>query len=164
MPRALQLAQHLSAETLYHRYRNASDPVERSHWHVIWLKSKGLSSLQIHETTGFSQTWICALIHRYNEHGADGLRDQRHDHPGAEAMLDEVARNELSRLLDDGNAPDGGPWNGPKVARWIEKRTGREHVHDQRGWDYLMRLGFSTKTPRPHHQGADLAKQAAFKK
>ena len=53
---------------------------------------------------------------------------------------------------------------GPKVARWIEETTGREHVHDQRGWDYRIRLGFSAQTPRPRHKEADAQAQAAFKK
>ena len=35
---------------------------------------------------------------------------------------------------------DGGLWTGPKVARWIEKETGREKVWNQRGWDYLKKV------------------------
>ncbi|MDE5115210.1 MAG: helix-turn-helix domain-containing protein, partial [Trichodesmium sp. St15_bin1_1] len=42
-------------------------------------------------------------------------------------------------------APDGGAWSGPKVADWIAKKTGRDHVWPQRGWDYLKKFGIEWK-------------------
>ena len=79
-------------------------------------------------------------------------------------LLTPEQQADLDAALEGGEAPDGGPWNGPKVARWIERATGREHVHDQRGWDYLVRLGFSSQSPRPAHDEADPAAGVAFKK
>lgn len=160
----LALTEHFSSEELFEYYRTAKDAVERSHWQIIWLKSQGKTTPQIREVTGYCDDWIRAIIHRYNAHGADGVRDKRHDHPGPEPMLSDEEQQELARLLDTGKAPDGGPWTGPKIARWIEAKTGREKVHDQRGWDYLLRLGFTAQTPRPRHQERDPAQQEAFKK
>jgi len=37
---------------------------------------------------------------------------------------------------------DGGLWNGPKVAAWMQERLGRP-VAAQRGWDYLRLVGYS---------------------
>ena len=151
MPRPLQLAQHFSGEELYGRYRHTKDPVERAHWQIIWLKQRGKTTDEIGETTGYSAYWIRTLIHRYNDEGEQGLKDRRHGHPGAVPMLSVQQQAELEGLLEHEKAPDGGPWTGPKVARWIERKTGRTRVHDQRAWDCLVRLGFSAQTPRPRH-------------
>jgi transposase len=160
----LRLRDHFPPEVLHQRYRSAKDPVERSHWQIIWLRSQGQSTAEIAQALGYSQPWIRELIQRYNQQGEPGLVDHRHQHPGAPALLSPEALAELDHALEDEAAPDGGPWTGPKVARWIEQKTGRDHVHDQRGWEYLLRLGFTTKTPRPRHQHADPQAQQAFKK
>jgi ferritin len=56
-------------------------------------------------------------------------------------------------------------WSGPKVARWIEQRNGLEKVHDQRGFEYLRKVGMSPQVPRPSNaQGADSHEREAFKK
>lgn len=43
------------------------------------------------------------------------------------------------------------------------ERLGRP-VDPRRGWDYLQRLGRSTRVPRPQHEESDQATQQAFKK
>ena len=164
MANHLPLTEHFTPDELHERYRASTDPVERSHWQIIWLKGQGQSTPQIAAVTGYSENWIRRLIHRYNAHGAAGLQDHRHSNPGATPLLSAEQQRELEALLDGEKAPDAGPWTGPKIARWIEQKTGRAHVHDQRGWDYLLRLGFSAQTPRPRHAEADAADQAAFKK
>lgn len=164
MANHLALTEHFTADELHERYRAATDPVERSHWQIVWLKRQGKSTPEIASVVGYSENWIRTLIHRYNTGGADRLPDQRHSNAGAAPLLDKQEQAELDRLLEHEKAPDGGPWTGPKIARWIETKTGRAHVHDQRGWDYLMRLGFSAQSPRPRHAEADAAEQAAFKK
>ncbi len=160
----LPLAEHLSSSELHRRYRACTDPVERSRWHIVWLKSCHRTTPQIAEATGYASGWVRTVVHRYNDGGAEGLKDRRHAHLGASRLLTAEQEADLDAALDGGQAPDGGPWTGPKVARWIERTTGRERVHDQRGWDYLVRLGFSAQTPRPHHDQADPAAGAAFKK
>lgn len=164
VPTTLHLMEHFSPEELYRRYRSSKDVVERAHWQIIWLKSQGRTTSEIRRATGYSAYWIRTLIRRYNDGGAEALRDRRREHPGAAPMLSAAEQATLERLLERGRAPDGGPWTGPKVARWIEQATGRSHVHNQRGWDYLVRLGFSAQTPRPRHAGASVEEQAAFKK
>ncbi len=164
MANHLALAEHFTTEELYQHYRAATNTVERAHWQIIWLKSQGKTTPEIDQATGYSAPWIREVIHRYNDKAAEGLRDQRHNHAGPPPLLDQLQQAELERLLERGKAPDGGLWNGPKVARWIAQKTGRQQVHHQRGWDYLMRLGFSAQTPRPRHKQANAAQQAAFKK
>jgi hypothetical protein len=49
---------------------------------------------------------------------------------------------------------DGGLWTGPKIARWLAAYHGLKSVHDQRGWDALMAIGYSIQQPRPRHPQA----------
>jgi hypothetical protein len=49
---------------------------------------------------------------------------------------------------------DGGLWSGPKIARWLAKFHGLKSVHDQRGWDALIAIGYSIQQPRPRHPQA----------
>ena len=49
------------------------------------------------------------------------------------------------------------------MAIWMQERLGRP-VDARRGWDYLQRLGRSTRVPRPQHEESDRVTQQAFKK
>ncbi len=51
-----------------------------------------------------------------------------------------------------------------KVADWIAKKTGREKVWPQRGWDYLRKCRYSPQRPRPRHVKGDPIAQQEFKK
>jgi transposase len=63
-----------------------------------------------------------------------------------------------------GEAPDGGLWTAPKVAAWIEARTGRS-VHETTAWRAMRQLGFTLQVPRPRHRrAASEREQARFKK
>ena len=78
MARRIRLQGHLTTEELASRYRDASDPVERSRWHFLWLLSRGFTATTIAAMTGYSAYWIGQIARRYNEHGAEGVQDRRH--------------------------------------------------------------------------------------
>jgi hypothetical protein len=60
---------------------------------------------------------------------------------------------------------DGGLWTGPKVARWLAMFHALKSVHDQRGWDALVAIGYSIQKPRPRHpEAASDADRASLKK
>lgn len=164
MPKKIKLEPHLSTEELQSRYRAARDPIERSHYQILWLISEGKTTAEVMEVSGYSRNWIQQLSRRYNEIGPEALGDQRHKNPGAKerALLSAQEQRELSELLKKPPA-DGGMWNSRKVAEWIEQRSGRA-VRMQRGWEYLRRLGNTPKVPRPAHAKADPKEQQAFKK
>jgi transposase len=159
---ALELVGHLSIEELGQRYRAARDPGERSHLQLVWLWRHGRSGPEVARIMGYSERWVAEIVRRYNEDGPAGLGDRRHGNPGTKPLLDAVQCEALVRALQ-GVPPEGGLWSGPKVAAWIAAETGQE-VHAQRGWDYLIKLGFTLKRPRPRHAKADALAQAAFKK
>lgn len=162
MNKPITLNAHLSLEQLETRYRQAKDPVERSHFQIIWLLAQRKTAKQAAEVTGYSYDWIRCLVHRYNQEGPSALLDRRHGNAGGSFILSLEQQAQLQQALDEPPA-DGGLWSGPKVARWIEEQTGRQ-VPPQRGWEYLKRLGRSLRVLRPRHAKADPAAQEAFKK
>ena len=162
MNKRITVKPYLSIEELETRYRKAKDPVERSHWQIIWLVAQGKTTQQIAEVTSYCANWIRILVRRYNEVGPEGLGDQRHSNPGGTFILSPERQAQLKQDLDEPPS-DGGLWSGRKVATWIHEQTGRK-VHAQRGWEYLKRLGFSQRVLRPRHAKADPAVQEAFKK
>jgi transposase len=166
MPKTIKLEAHLSSEELEHRYREARDPVARSHYQILWLIGEGRTTGEVMEVTGYSRGWIQQLARRYNAGGPEALGDRRHRNPGARdrALLDAEQQEELAEALRK-PPEDAGMWNSRKVGEWIEARTGKAvSQKKQRGWEYLRRLGNSPKVPRPHHAKADKSEQEAFKK
>ena len=162
MPKYVTVEAHLSLDELAHLYRKAVDPVERSHFHIIWLLAQGKRVSEVALVTGYCLNWIRILARRYNQEGAQVLADQRKQNTGAPALLSDEQKNQLRQLLEQAS-PDGGLWTGPKVAHWMSGQTGRK-IHAQRGWDYLKHLGFSLRIPRPRHHKADTEQQEAFKR
>jgi transposase len=147
-------------------YRKAADPVLRTHLLMVWRMSVGDSVGAVAEMVGYSKKWTKEIKRRYESEGVKGLGDRRHSNPGAKerALLDEEGQAQLRQALLEGSPPGGGMWSGAKVARWIEQRNGLEKVHDQRGFEYLRKVGMSPQVPRPSNaQGADSQEREAFK-
>ncbi len=148
-------------------YRKAVDPVLRTHLLMVWRMSLGDSMREVARMVGYSQKWVREIAWRYESEGVEGLGDRRHANPGAKerALLDEEGQARLREALLAEAPPGGGMWSGPKVARWIEQRTGLEKVHVQRGFEYLRKVGMSPQVPRPSNvKGADAKEREAFKK
>lgn len=162
MVKRIQLAAHLTTAELERRYRAACDPVARTHYQILWLLARGRTTSEVMAATGYSRQWVQEVARRYTREGPQGVGDRRRHNPGGAPLLDEAARQELREALG-GAAPDGGLWNGPKVAAWIGERLWRR-VHARRGWEYLRRLRHSPKVPRPAHAEADAVERAAFPK
>lgn len=161
MAKPITVAPHLTLDEVEQRMRGAQSGIDHAHWQVIWLALREKSSKEIVDVTGYGRDWVFVLIKRYNEGGPDAMGDGRVSN-GAEPMLSEEDQADLVKALE-GEAPDGGLWTSVKVADWMSERLRRE-VHPQRGWDYLQRLGFSLKVPRPRHAKADPEAQEDFKK
>lgn len=162
MPKRVTLVGHLSCETLEQRYREARDPVERTHYQILWLLSKGKRTEQVAEVTGYSLHWIRVIAKRYNQQGETGVGDGRHHNPGAETLLDEVQQAQLLQAIA---APvdESGLCNGRKVADWMSRLLERP-VAPQRGWEYLKQMEFRLRVPRPEHEQQDPLEQEVWKK
>ena len=162
MPKRITIAPHLSLDQLEQRYRLAKDPVERSHYQIIWLLAQGKKTEQVAEVTGYSRSWIYELVWGYNRIGPETLGDSRHKNPGAAPLLDDIQQANLQEVLR-GAAPDGGLWNGRKVADYLSELLGHP-ISRQQGWVYLRQLEWRLRVPRPQHQDTDLQQQQEWKK
>ena len=162
MPRRITLQPHLSADELAQRYRKAADPVERSHFQILWQLAQGHTSEQVAQSTGYTRLWIGQIAKRYNQEGPDALGDRRRSNPGGKFLLSPEQQAALRQALGS-PAPEGSLWSCRAVADWIAQATGRQ-VSPQRGWDYLRLLGLSPQVPRPRHYKADKDAQETFKK
>jgi transposase len=162
MARCLTVAPHLPRPELEARYRQERDSVARTHWHILWLVAQGHRCPHVAALVGYSVEWVRTVVHRYNTAGPAGVGDRRHANPGAAPLLASEHRDALREAVG-GPAPDGGLWTGRKVAAWMSAQLGRP-VGEQRGWEYLRRLGFTPQRPRPRATRADPDAQAAFKK
>ena len=147
------LVGHLTAAELEAGYETAPDPIAKSHFHALWLLSSGHSVTEVARLLSCSTRWVHILVKRYNDGGVQKLGDQR-VHNGAEPTILTAAalsavRERLKRPPDD-----GGLWTGPKIARFLAAFHGLSSVHDQRGWDALIAIGYSLQQPRPRHPEA----------
>jgi transposase len=158
------IASRLSPAELETRYKTAADAVAKSHFHAIWLLSLNYKTEEVAAILSFSPRWVQRLVKRYNEQGPDSLGDRRLSNGTAPVLLTPEALACLKERLKA--APDGGGlWTGPKVARWLALFHGRKSVHDQRGWDALVAIGYSIQKPRPRHpEAASEEDRAALKK
>jgi transposase len=162
MPKRISLVPHLSVEELEQGYRQAKTAVESRQYQIIKLLAQGKKTEEVQEITGYSRTWIYALVRRYNELGAIGLGDRRKYNQGLTPLVNDVHQAQLWQALQE-KAPDGGLWNGRKVADWLREVTGSK-ISRQRGWEILRGMTFRLRVPRPSHTKSDLAEQEAGKK
>lgn len=162
MPKRITIVPDLRLQELESHYRKATDPVERSHYQIVWLLAGGKTSSQVSEVTSYSLEWIRTVARRYNQLGSEGVGDGRHKNPGAKPLLDQVLSAHLLQSLE-GPASDGGRWNGRKVADWMSRVLERR-VSPQRGWEYYQEMEFRLRVPRPAHTEADPVEQEQWKK
>lgn len=164
MPKKAHLEPYLNSDELKSRYLLAKDPVESRRWHLLWLVSKEWSIKKAAEIIGYNYDYAKEIVKNYNSLGELGVvnRDKKGKRLAYNALLNQTQLLELREALKS-PPEDEGLWTGPKVARWIEKKTGIEKVWNQRGWDYLKKCCYSMQLPRKKHRKGDPNEKAEFK-
>ena len=89
---------HLSTAELEHRYKTASEAIAKSHFHALWLLTRGYSIDQVAGLLSFSTRWVRILIDRNNEGGPDRLGDQR-AHNGTEPAGVGIGRRSIHLMM-----------------------------------------------------------------
>ena len=148
------------------RYLKSQDSVESRRWHLLWKISLGWSIKNSAIAVGINYDYGKEIVKKYNRLGIKGIENrknkQRQQSGGRKPLLNEAQIEKLKNELES-KPSDDGVWTGTKVARWIEKETGKEKVWNQRGWDYLKKFRYSWQSPRPEHGKGDKLEQEIFK-
>ena len=77
----------LTAAELHERYRKASNPVERTHWHILWLVKEGHTPNEVASMLGYTARWIRTVVGRWNREGEHAILDHRRTLPGAPPLF-----------------------------------------------------------------------------
>lgn len=113
---------------------------------------------------GMDRQTLRDWVHRYNEHGIEGLRDTRNK--GRAPALSAEQMQELESLVLAGPdlAKDGVVrWRCVDLRAQIKARFAVE-LHESTVGKLLHKLGMTRLQPRPYHPKADLPAQEAYKK
>jgi transposase len=87
MPKRINIAEHSNISELEQLYKHAKDGIESRQYQIIWLLAQGKKTEEVEEITGYSRTWIYALVKRYNELGICGIGDRRSENQGVKASV-----------------------------------------------------------------------------
>jgi transposase len=155
----LTLEAHLPSAELQQRYRAAREVAEARRWQALWLVSQNQPIGSVATTVGLHRNSVRALIKRYNAAGPAAVSDGRAHNPGSRQPYLTSAQEDALRAALALPHPDGGLWNGARVARWIAQVTGRQQIYRQFGWAVLRRLGLTPQVPRPRHRQAATPEQ-----
>jgi transposase len=124
----------------------------------------GMSRAEAAKVGGMDRQTLRDWVHRFNEHGPEGLRNEwRRDRP---RRLSEAQQAELAEIVETG--PDRivhgvVRWRRVDLQLVIAERFGAAH-HERTVGKLLKYLGFSHVSARPRHPRQDGETIAAFKK
>ena len=147
---------------MWQGYHASTCAVERRRLHVLALSAEGRPRAEVLSITRYSVPRYVELVHRYNDHGLEGLQDRRHRNSGAPTLLSDAELLLLAQTIRADYAQEI-VWNGAQVQQWIKITLGKD-LYLSRAYEFLDAIGFSAQTARPRHVEADDAIQEDFKK
>jgi transposase len=124
----------------------------------------GMNRTEAARIGGMDRQTLRDWVHRFNQHGPDGLADIRSK--GPEPRLSAEQQQTLAELVETGpdRAVDGVVrWRRIDLQRVIKERFGVSY-HERTVGKVLKGLGFSHISARPRHPAQDRRTIAAFKK
>lgn len=148
-----------TAEALHAAYRTERDAAMQPRLHALWLLREGKRQvgevaqvLGVHART--VQQWVCW----YRQGGLAAVRAHRLGGPGKQAWLTPEQQEQLATEVATGRFR-----NALAIRAWVEGPFGVTYTEGGM-YSLLERLRCAPKVPRPIHEKADQAAQAAWKK
>ena len=145
----------LTLKELEQLYRDAETPLEKQHAHIILLRFEKMPVNEVAHIVRADRTTVTKCVKRFNELGAESLKDARAHNRGRAPLLDEEGKAKLFERIQT-PPDDGGIWTSPKVCRWVEHYLSlpADSLHRARGWKLLQEAGYTYKSTRPSHVNA----------
>ena len=131
---------------------------------ALALVMEGCSRAQAALMCGMDRQTLRDWVHRFNEHGVEGLSDLAHS--GRKPALSSAQEAELAEIIRQGPSIDEHGvvrWRRVDLRDVIEAKFGL-HFHERSVGKILHKLGFSHVSVRPRHPRSDAQTQEAFKK
>lgn len=124
----------------------------------------GMNRTEAARIGGMDRQTLRDWVHRFNEFGPDGLKDQRAN--GSAPRLSPAQLAELAAIVETG--PDRAihgvvRWRRVDLKTVVEERFGVAY-HERTIGKLLKQIGFSHVSARPRHPGQKAETIAAFKK
>ncbi|QBD75768.1 helix-turn-helix domain-containing protein [Ktedonosporobacter rubrisoli] len=97
MAKRVTVTTNLTTKELHDRSRRAANPVERTHWHILWLIREGHTPEEVAFMLGSTARWVRTIVQRYNRTGEQALLDHRRMQKGAPPLLSPEQQKELDQ-------------------------------------------------------------------
>jgi transposase len=162
MPKKLTLEKHLTKQQLRRKYLSCQHPQEKKRWYALSLIAEGRVANQVAKQFGMSSNWISETVHRYNEGGAEAVKNKSKNQ--SSKTLTEEQVQELEKQIESGKTKEQRLWSSTQIKRWVEEKTGKQ-IHKTTAWRMFARLDFTQQVARPQHkERAGEEEQSEFKK
>ena len=164
MPTAVGLRTAFSAAELRHLAAVTKHANQSRRLLSLAAVLDGMSRTEAARIGGMDRQTLRDWVHRFNEHGPEGLKDSWSK--GNPSRLSPEQQAELARMVETG--PDRAVhgvvrWRRIDLQRVIAERFGVTY-HERTVGKVLKQLGFSHMSARPRHPAQDGQTVAAFKK
>ena len=164
MPSAISVRTDVSASALRRLAARTKDANQSRRLLSIAAVLDGMSRADAAQISGMDRQTRRDWVHRFNEHGPDGLKDNWSK--GNPPRLSPDQQAELARLVEDG--PDRAVhglvrWRRVDLQGVVAERFGVVY-HERTIGKILHKLGFSHISARPRHPAQDERIVAEFKK
>jgi transposase len=164
MASALKLRTDLSAQELRRLAAITKDVNQSRRLLSLAAVLDGMNRTEAARIGGMDRQTLRDWVHRFNEHGPNGLKDNWSK--GKPSRLSAAQQAEVAELVETG--PDRAlhgvvRWRRVDLQRVIAERFGVVY-HERTVGKLLKALGFSHISARPRHPGQDVRTIEAFKK
>ncbi len=157
----IEVRRDMTATVLRKKARGEKDGKVASRLFGLANILDGMDRERAAQLAGMTRQTLRDWVHRYNDHGIEGLKDRPKGH--AKQALTPEQEKELEALVFQGPKGTLVRWRCIDLQGEIKKRF-NVHYHERSVGKILHRLGFVRLSVRPIHPEADTEAQETFKK
>lgn len=157
----MDVADHLTLEQLQQLERKEQDVYRAKSLRIVILARQGWPAPQICMAVGLTRRAVQERVYAYNSKGLAGLSDERGT--ATATLLEPEQVEQFVTRIEAGPQPEDAVCSlrGKDLQRILAEEFGKLRSLST-VYNLLHQLNFSYLRPRPRHQLADPAKQAAF--